>query len=180
MSNSRDKSEAVKRFLAPGESVESAFHEPRESVSQPNYYALTDRRLIELTERQTDDDEREIAFRSHPLERATGISVKRIEDDGGEMDEEMIAAALISGFAGLVAAILPVPGSFGELIFGIGILLVVVGLIFAVIGLDGSSGGRNQIRLWVGQPESSTSITMPIEGEGFAQNVAAQIGRHQG
>ena len=179
MSLAQEKSEAITPFLAPGESVESVFHESGEQWQHPNYYALTDRRLVELTERRTDDDETKIEFRSHPLGDATHVSVQRVEPDGSDTDDEMVAAGILSALCGVGAFVLFGSGEMGAFFNLAGVLFVVVGIVLVALGFDGSSGGTAKIRLRVGQPDRRVSIGLPVTGENFAQDVAAQIGRHQ-
>lgn len=161
---------AVSQYLAPGESIEdSLLIEPERPHNDPIFYAVTDRRLIEMT--SSGDS---VSVTLEPLERARSVEVSRTE--GTDNRDAYIALAAGCGLLGLL--MIALTASTGQAAFLIvGLLLIGVGLLFGIGAASESSPG--QVDLSVYFPNRERSISLPESGENFAQRVTTVVGAHQ-
>jgi len=162
-------------YLAPGETVTTTFQDDPENQSDnPPFYALTDRRFIEIS-KDSQNNEETVSVEAYPLSESTTVQIDRTEEGSG-LDMEYGIAALISGLFGLF--VLAIPGSgvakAGSIMFGGGFL--VVALVLFLIGWDNTSG---EVALQIEQKRDSKSVTLPLAAQEFAESVASGVGAHQ-
>lgn len=169
------QSEAIQPYLASKERVlETYQRQPKREGERPPFYALTNRRLLELKRGKNDNNRGEITLTARPIDQVTGVRVKRTAD-GSDHDDEMIIAGALAGVAGLVLALFPAPGDLRPILIVAGAILGIVGLILFFEGQGSGEDGKIEIQLF--EEDTTRSTTLPIGAEGFAQAVAARLGQ---
>ncbi|GAB3681745.1 hypothetical protein GCM10028857_06450 [Salinarchaeum chitinilyticum] len=162
-------------YLAPGESVTTTYQgEPEHENDHPPFYALTDRRFIEIS-KQSENSEETVSVEAYPLAESTTIHIDRTEEGSG-LDSEYGLAAAISGLFGLFIMVFPSSGAQKLGLFMMGGLFLTVAILLALIGWDNGSG---EVVLQIEQKRDSKSVTLPLAAQEFVESVASGVGAHQ-
>lgn len=165
MSVTEGPREAVEDFLAPGESLQAVFN-PEHRL---RFYAVSDRRWIELTEGGPGNDEK-LAIEAVNLRNTTSVKVEQ------EGEEDPDVPGLVIGSVLTVAGVIAISfgmGSGETAAFVIGGGLGLIGALIVIASVDTDDGS---IEISINAPQKRVNYELPPESGALAEQLVKVSG----